>query len=134
MAKTPPNTPQCAHTAARQNKQNGRILDSPEHRHPPPPHLPVHPQIAPLHSHNIHMPPVQPPPKNSIVVDDPFGPPVPVHFNGQQYLNLSQDLVQQMQDVAAFPQPQAQGHGRGQARGQQPPVSVEMHLLKNFRN
>ena len=73
-------------------------------------------------------------------MDDPFGPPVPVHFNGQQYLNLPLDLVQRMQDVAAFPQPQAQGCGCGcgcgcgQAQGQQPPVSVELHLLKNFRN
>ena len=48
------------------------------------------------------MPPVQPPPGNPIVLDDPFGPPVPVHFNGQQYLNLPQDLVQWIQDVAAF--------------------------------
>ena len=112
MAKTPPNTPQRARTTARQNKRIGCILDSPEHPHPPHPHLPVHPQIAPLQFHNIHMPLVQP------VVDDPVGPPVPVHFNGQQYLNLPQDLVQWMQDVAAFPQPQAQGRGRGHGRGQ----------------
>ena len=113
MAETPPNTPQHACTAACQNERNGCILDSPEHCHPPHPHHPVHPQIAPLQFDNILMPPVQTPPGNPIVLDDPFGPPVPVHFNGQQYLNLPQDLVQQIQDVAAFPQPQVQGCGCG---------------------
>ena len=69
--ETPPNTPQRACAAARQNEQDNRNLDSPEHHWIP--HHTEPPLIPPL-----LLPIPQPPPVdgNPIIPDDPFGPPV----------------------------------------------------------
>ena len=62
--------------------------------------------------------------------DDPFAllppppPPQPVHFNGQQFLNLPPDIAQRIQNLPADqPQVRGRGRGRGHDHGHIPPVS-----------
>ena len=115
--ETPPNTPQWARAAARQNEHNNRTLDSPQHHRAP--HQPVQPHIEPLHFNDVPMPHLG---GNPIVPDDPFalpGPiPGPAHFNGQQYGHLPQHLAQQLQNLPALPPVRRRGHGHV------PPVSL----------
>jgi len=114
--ETPPNTPQRAQAAARQNERNNRILDSPQqHRIPHNPGL-IH--VEPLHFNHI---PIPLPPGNQVVPDDPDDPfalPAP-----NNYTHLPPHLAQQLHNLPAFP---AQGRGRGRGRGQGhvAPVSV----------
>jgi hypothetical protein len=127
--QTPPNTPQRARAATRQNERNSRNLDSPEQRRIP--QNPVFPQIAPIHFDNVPIPQLPPVPVNAIVPDDPFAlPPAPVYLNGREYRNLPQNLAEQVQNLAAFP---AAGRGRGRGRGQLPPVSVLFYVTSFFK-
>jgi hypothetical protein len=108
--ETPPNTPQRARAAARQNERDNRNLDSPQHRRTP--HQANPPQIAPL-QYNLPISQPLPLPGNSIIPDDPFAaPPAPV----QQYQHLPhlpQHLAHQLQNLPAL----APGRGRGRGRG-----------------
>ena len=72
--ETPPNTPQHAQAAARQNECNNCVLDSPQRHRTP--------QIEPLRFNgNISVPPA---PLNPVIGDDPFALPVgSIHFNRQ---------------------------------------------------
>jgi hypothetical protein len=88
-AETPPNTPQRAHAAARQNERNNRNLDSPEQRRIP--QQPVFPQIAPLHFGNVAIPPAPPLPGNVIVPDDPFA--LPAHPVSAIFIYLKLKLI-----------------------------------------
>jgi hypothetical protein len=95
--ETPPNTPQRARSAARQNERENRNLDSPEHRRTP--HHSGPAQIPPL---QLPIPPAPPVPGNATVPDDPFGPPpAPIQFDGRQYRHLPQHLAQQIQNLPA---------------------------------
>ena len=98
--ETPPNTPQRAQAAARQNERDNRNLDSPQHRRVPQHANP--PQIAPLQFNNIPIPqaPLLPDP------DDPFAPPPPPV---QQYQHLPQHLAQQLQNLPPLA-PAGRGH------------------------
>jgi hypothetical protein len=119
MAETPPNTPQRARAAARQNERTNRNLDSPEHRRTP--DHPDHPPIAPL-QFNIPIPQPVPFPRNAVIPDDPFAPaPAPV----QQYRHLPQHLAQQLQNLPAL----APVRGRGRGRGHLVPVSVRVLIV-----
>jgi hypothetical protein len=96
--ETPPNTPQQAHAAARQNECENCHLDSPQHCQTP--HHSGAPLIPPLQFNDVHIPPAPPVPGNGIISDDPFGPPpAPVQFNGQQYHHLPRHLAQQLQNL-----------------------------------
>jgi hypothetical protein len=44
-----------------------------------------------------------------------------VHFNGQRYQNLPDDLAEQLRNLPALPPILGRGHGRGRGRGQPPP-------------
>jgi hypothetical protein len=82
----------CSRAATRQNECNSRNLDSPEQCH-----IPVFPQIAPLHFDNVPIPQLPPVSVNVIVPDDPFAlPPAPVYLNGHEYYNLPQNLAEQV--------------------------------------
>ena len=111
-SETPPNTPQQARAAARQNERDNRNLDSPEHRcvphHPnPPPFIP--PLILPI-------PQPLPLPENMAIPDDPFAlPPPPPPPPVQQYHHLPDHLAQQLQNLPALAP--ARGHGRGRGHG-----------------
>jgi hypothetical protein len=123
--ETPPNTPQRARAAARQNERDNRNLDSPQHRRIP--HHADPPQIPPLQYNNLPIPQPLPFPGNTVVPDDPFAlPPPPVHLNGQQYQHLPQHLAQQIQNLPAFPVAQPVQH---QGHGHMPAVSVNLTFL-----
>lgn len=107
--ETPPNTPQRAQAAARQNERDNRNIDSPElrripHNAGPPPHIP------PI---NLPIPHPLPIPENLMIPDDPFGPPPPV----QQYQHLPQHLAEQLQQLPALAPAPGRGRGRGRGRG-----------------
>jgi hypothetical protein len=108
--ETPPNTPQRARAAARQNERDQRNLDSPEQRQIPHNANPS-PYIPPL---NLPIP--QPPlfAENMPLLDDPFGPPPPPV---QQYQHLPQDLAEQLQNLPALAPAPGCGRGRGRGRG-----------------
>jgi hypothetical protein len=118
--ETPPNTPQRARSAARQNERDNRNLDSPEHRRTP--HHSGPAQIPPL---QLPIPPAPPVPGNAIVPDDPFGPPLaPIQFNGRQYQHLPAHLAQQLAALPALPSPRGRGRGRGRGIHPAPPMPV----------
>jgi hypothetical protein len=75
-SETPPNTPQRARAAARQNERDNRNLNSPQHRRipqPGPSHIP--PLQLPIPPLQLPNPQPLPVPGNADA-DDPFGPPV----------------------------------------------------------
>jgi hypothetical protein len=129
-AETPPNTPQRARAAARQNERENRTLDSPQRHRTP--HQPLHPQIEPLQFHNAPIPQIPPLPQNPIPLDDPFAQPAPVHFNGQQYHHLPPELAQRLQNLNALPATTGRGRGHGRGHGNAPPVSVNLFFLFFF--
>ena len=121
--ETPPNTPQRARAAARQNERDHRHLDSPEHRRiphnaDPPPHIP------PL---NLPIPQPPPFPENMANLDDPFGPPPPPV---QQYQNLPQHLAQQFQNLPALAPVRGRGRGRGHGHGHDPHNGIDHVSVK----
>ena len=72
--ETPPNTPQRARAAARQNECDQHNLDSPEHcRIPHNADSPPPPLQLPIPLLQLPIPQPLPIPENA---DDPFGPPV----------------------------------------------------------
>ena len=124
--ETPPNTPQRARAAARQNERDNRNLDSPQHRRTP--HHAGPPQIPPLQYNNLTIPQALPFPGNAIIPDDPFAPPPPPPV--QQYQHLPQHLAQQLQNLP----PLAPARGRGRGHGHLVPVSVQVHFIYIFTN
>ena len=117
MDETPPNTPQRARAAARQNERTNRNLDTPQHRRTP--QNPGSPQIAPL-QFNIPIPPGPPALANAPIPEDPFAPAaIPV----QQYQHLPHHLAQQLQNLPALAPVRGRGHGRGNVNGPLVPVS-----------
>src|SRR5277367_767444 len=117
MAETPPNTPQRARAAARQNERSNRNMDTPQHRRTP--QNPGPPPIAPL-QFDIPIPPVPPVPANAVIPDDPFAPaPAPV----QQYQHLPQHLAQQLLNLPPLAPAPGRGRGRGHGHGHLAAVS-----------
>jgi hypothetical protein len=100
---TPPNSPQRARTAAQQNEQDQRVLDSPVR------HRTLH------HVRMLRM--AQPPPP------PPLLPPAPV------YNHLPAHLAQQL---AALPPLLQRGRGRGRGHGRAPPVPVPANVNDPF--
>lgn len=124
--ETPPNTPQRARAAARQNERDNRDLDSPQHRRTP--HHADAPQIPRLQYNNPPLPQAPLFPGNAIIPDDPFAPPsAPVHFNGQEYQNLPQHLAQQLQNLPALA-PVGRGRGYAHTRAHLVPVSINVPI------
>ena len=114
MAETPPNTPQRARAAARQNERTNRNMDTPQHRRTPGPA----PPIAPL-QFDIPIPPAPPVPANAPIPDDPFAP-APV----QQYQHLPQHLAQQLLNLPPLAPAPGRGRVHGQGQGHLVAVSV----------
>lgn len=107
---TPPNTPQRARNAARQQERDQRIMNTPQHRRIPAPLLnPPAPAPAPF--------------------DDPFlvAPAMaPVALNGQVYHNLPPELAAQVAALQRPPSPAHRGRGRGRGQG----VAVQVAALQ----
>jgi hypothetical protein len=138
-SETPPNTPQRARAASRQNERDNRNMDSPQHRRTPH-HLGPAP-IPPLQYNNLPNPQPLLLPRNPIIADDPFGPPaLNVSLNSlsemlsliniakQQYNNLPAHIAQQLADLPPLPVFRGRGRGRGH-HPQHAPVSTVCHSL-----